>query len=102
MSAVSGPRRSCSISSSRAPRSTRVCATAVCPRRTCSSTIVASSTLGLWPVDSCGCSSRIQHLKLMYNSMWCYNQQPGSSLQVLQDGAHNKEERKGKEDEKEC
>ena len=28
----------------------------------------------------------------MYNSMWCYTQQRGSSLQVLQDGAHNKNE----------
>jgi hypothetical protein len=28
--------------------------------------------------------------------MWCYNNQPGSSLQVLQDGAHNLEEKKMK------
>ena len=33
-----------------------------------------------------------QHLKQMYDGKWCYGRQPGSSLQVLQDGAQNQEE----------
>ena len=37
-----------------------------------------------------------QHLKQMYDGKWCYGRQPGSSLQVLQGGAQNQEEKKMK------